>query len=239
MARTKKTEYVEIVPGEGVRTYSRKSDGDKTFYYKKELNFKVVEFACHDGSDEIKIDSDLVLSLQQIRDNFGQPVNIHSAYRTKEYNKEIGGASRSQHIYGKAADFDVKGIAPLTVAQYAELECEYINGIGLYTWGCHIDTRKTQYYWDCRSGKEIPVSTFQQTYKPPIAVPTLKRGSKGLQTMYLQQDLIYLGYVLTQDAMFGSETENQLKAFQSDSGILTDGIYGNQTRAKMRERIEG
>ena len=238
MARTKNTEYVEITPGEGVRTYSRKADGNKAFYYKKELNFKVIEFACHDGSDEIKIDSDLVLSLQQIREHFNAPVNIHSAYRTKEYNKEIDGAPRSQHIYGKAADFDVNGIAPLTIAQYAEAECQYINGIGLYTWGCHIDTRKTKYYWDCRSGKEIPVDTFQQSDKPPVAVPILRRGSKGLQTMYLQLDLIYLGYDLKADGMFGSITENQLKAFQSDSGITPDGIYGNQTRAKMRERVE-
>ena len=234
----KKNNYVEIKPGEGVREYSRAKDGDKIFYYKRELNFKVIEFACHDGSDLIKIDSDLVLSLQQIRDNFASPVNIHSAYRTPAYNKQIGGAPRSQHIYGKAADIDVKGIAPLTVAQFTETDCKTINGIGLYDWGCHIDTRKTKYYWKYIAGKEIPVNTFIQSDKPPVAVPVLRRGSKGLQTMYLQQDLIYIGYDLAADGMFGSMTENALKQFQTDSNIKPDGIYGEQSRAKMRERIE-
>ena len=232
----KKNNYVEIKPGEGVREYSRAKDGDKIFYYNRELNFKVVEFACHDGSDLIKIDSDLVLFLQDIRDHFSAPVNIHSAYRTKEYNKEIGGASRSQHIYGKAADIDVKGATPLDVAQFAEVDT--VLGIGLYDWGCHIDTRKSKYYWKYIGNKEIAVDTFIQSDKPPVAVPILRRGSKGVQTMYLQQDLIYLGYNLTADGMFGSITENAVKQFQTDSNIKPDGIYGDQSRAKMRERIE-
>lgn len=231
-----KSKYIEIKPGEGVGEYSRSKDGDKIFYYNRELNFKVVEFACHDGSDLIKIDSDLVLFLQDIRDQFSAPVNIHSAYRTKEYNKEIGGASRSQHIYGKAADIDVMGVAPLNVAQFAEVDT--VLGIGLYVWGCHIDTRKTKYYWKYIAGKEIPVNTFIQSDKPPVAVPILRRGSKGLQTMYLQQDLIYLGYALTADGIFGSMTESALQRFQMDSNIKPDGIYGDQSRAKMRERIE-
>ena len=233
-----KSKYIEIKPGEGVREYSRAKDGEKIFFYNRALNFKVVEFACHDGSDLIKIDSDLVLFLQDIRDHFSASVNIHSAYRTPAYNKRIGGAARSQHIYGKAADFDVKGVAPLTVARYTESECSLINGIGLYDRACHIDTRKTKYYWKYVAGKEIPVNTFIQTEKPPVAVPTLRRGSKGLQTMYLQQDLIYLGYDLVPDAMFGQITEIRLKLFQFDSGIKPDGIYGEQSRAKMRERIE-
>lgn len=232
----KKNNYVKIKPSEGVREYSRAKDGDKIFYYNRELNFKIVEFACHDGSDLIKIDSDLVLFLQDIRDHFSAPVNIHSAYRTKEYNKEIGGAARSQHIYGKAADIDVKGARPLDVAQFAEVDT--ILGIGLYDWGCHIDTRKSKYYWKYIGNKEIPVDTFIQSDKPPVAVPILRRGSKGVQTMYLQQDLIYLGYNLTADGMFGSITENVVKQFQTDSNIKPDGIYGDQSRAKMRERIE-
>ena len=235
MAKT--SNYIEITPGEGVRTYSRAGDGNKIFYYRKELNFKVIEFACHDGSDEIKIDSDLILFLQDIRDHFAAPVNIHSAYRTKEYNKEIGGAPRSQHIYGKAADIDVKGVSPLYVAQFAE--SDEIRGIGLYTWGCHIDTRKAKYFWDCRSGKEVPVDTFIQSDKPPVAVPVLRRGSKGVQVYNLQQDLIYCGYTLALDGMFGNDTENCLKNFQKSSGIVANGVYGDQTRNKMRERIEG
>lgn len=126
----------------------------------KDFNFKVVEFACKDGSDFLKVDSPLVFMLQKIREHFNKPVIINSGYRNAAYNKKVGGASRSQHIYGKAADICISGVDPLEIARYVESECELIKGIGLYTWGVHVDTRTTPAKWDYRSGKEIAVSTF-------------------------------------------------------------------------------
>ena len=43
---------------------------------------------------------------QPIREHFGIPIYISSGYRSKELNKLIGGASRSQHSKGEAIDID-------------------------------------------------------------------------------------------------------------------------------------
>lgn len=160
---------IEITTKDGVREYKRSSDTFKTFVDAttgRELNFKVCEFACNDGSELIKIDSALVIMLQKIRDHFKKPVIINSGYRNAAYNKKIGGAVRSQHIYGKAADICISGVAPIDIARYAESSCELIKGIGLYTWGVHVDTRTTPSKWDSTSVKETAVKTFLSEDKP-------------------------------------------------------------------------
>lgn len=142
-------------------TYSLKKDGSK----KLSANFKVSEFACKDGSDSIIIDLELVKVLQKIRDHFGKAITINSAYRNATYNKKIGGASKSQHIYGKAADIVVSGVSPEKVAQYAEYLMPNKGGIGLYPSFTHIDVRANRARWK-NNGKEIAVSGFAG-YKEP------------------------------------------------------------------------
>lgn len=127
-----------------IKAYSKNKDGDK----KLSTNFKVKEFACTDGSDPIFIDSDLVSVLQKIRNHFGNAVTITSAYRTPTRNKAIGGTTYSQHLYGKAADIKVKGIAPKTVAAYAETLLKNKGGIGTYSTFVHVDVRATRSRWN-------------------------------------------------------------------------------------------
>ena len=95
----------------GIITYSMKKDWNK----KLSKNFCAYEFACNDKSDEFKVATELVETLQQIRDHFGKPVLISSAYRTPAYNISIGGSSRSQHCLGTAADIHIAGIDPIRI----------------------------------------------------------------------------------------------------------------------------
>lgn len=227
--------YITITPGEGVQTYSVKNDGNSVFKIDgKATNFKVKEFSCHDGSDVVKIDSDLVIKLQALRDIIEKPIVINSGYRTPEYNKKIGGASRSQHIYGKAADIAISGINPKEIAKQAETLG--FMGIGLYDWGCHVDTRKTKSFWE--TDKQIPVVSFQDPIiKPTAAVPTLKRGDTSMMVERLQQDFKYLGFDIQIDGRFGNETENILRRFQREENIKDDGIYGYVSYGHMKERL--
>lgn len=69
-------------------------------------NFSSKEFECREPhpSGEHRISKDLTDKLQQLREAMGVPLTITSGYRHEAYNKKIGGASKSQHIHGKAAD---------------------------------------------------------------------------------------------------------------------------------------
>ncbi len=138
-----------------IEKYSKSRDGKK----KLSANFVVKEFACRDGSDCILIDTELVKLLQNIRSHFRKPITINSAYRTSTYNKKIGGAARSQHCLGTAADIVIKGVSPLTVAQYAEGVLASKGGIGLYKTFTHVDVRKSRARWQ-NYGKEVSVKGF-------------------------------------------------------------------------------
>lgn len=126
-----------------IKAYSKKKDGNK----KLSANFRVREFACTDGTDPIFVDSDLVNVLQKIRTHFGKSVTITSAYRTPTKNKAVGGQTYSQHLYGRAADIKVKGVAPKTVAAYAEKLLPNRGGVGIYATFVHVDTRATKARW--------------------------------------------------------------------------------------------
>ena len=126
-----------------INVYSKAKDGSK----KLSTNFRVREFACKDGSDPIFIDTELVTVLQKIREHFGKSVTITSAYRTPSRNKEVGGTTYSQHLYGKAADIKISGVSPKKVADYAETLLDN-GGIGIYNTFTHIDVRDTRSRWN-------------------------------------------------------------------------------------------
>lgn len=127
-----------------IKAYSKSKDGNK----KLSANFKVREFACSDGSDPIFVDSDLVNLLQKIRSHFGKPVTITSAYRTPGRNKAVGGKAYSQHLYGRAADIKVSGVAPKRVGDYVDKLFPKSCGIGIYNTFTHVDTRTTKARWN-------------------------------------------------------------------------------------------
>lgn len=122
--------------------------------YRTQLspNFKSNEFACKGKGccSKVFIDEGLVEYCQKIRDHFGKAVTINSGYRCEKHNKAVGGASKSNHVAGMAADIVVKDVKPAEVAKYAE--SIGILGIGLYEtkkdgYFVHIDTRTKKAFW--------------------------------------------------------------------------------------------
>ena len=121
-------------------------------------HFKLSEFACKDGTQvPTKYQGNvaaLCLALEHLRAKLGSPVVIISAYRTKEYNKRVGGASKSQHLTAKAADIRLSGKTPAEVsACLEELIAEGIipqGGIGVYPGSnfTHYDVRLSKARWD-------------------------------------------------------------------------------------------
>lgn len=149
-----------------VKTYSLKTDGNKQL----SKNFQVREFRCKDGSDKILIDDSLVANLQKIRDYFGKPINITSAYRNATHNRNVGGASNSQHLLGTAADIHIVGVAPTLIAQYAQFIGmkgigDYDNASGYFV---HVDMRSgNKVFWKQKNKRYVGVSTHggQEQFK--------------------------------------------------------------------------
>ena len=119
-------------------------------------NFSKIEFESKDGSpmpdDVFENVKKLAVNLQKIRDYFGQPIHINSAYRSPAHNARIGGATRSQHLTGKASDLSMKNYSPKQLALVIE---KMINageisegGVGLYNGFVHYDMRGARSRWN-------------------------------------------------------------------------------------------
>lgn len=198
-----------------VKEYSLTRDGD----LKLSENFTVREFYCHDGSDKILIDSELVDILQSIRDAFGRAVTINSAYRNAEYNAKVGGASNSQHVYGKAADIRVEGVPPFAVAAWME---QHIRSAGKHACGyypiqlfCHVDSRSTAtLFQEYSRGKTRGVSTFGFGTKYE---QYLKKEEEVTQEQFNSMMEVYLSEKAKEDP---SEWSQEARDWAVNNGII-------------------
>tara|TARA_Y100001958_G_C21231657_1_gene557449 strand:- start:697 stop:1290 length:594 start_codon:yes stop_codon:yes gene_type:complete len=121
-------------------------------------NFSLHEFRCKDENKTsvpekyINNIRDLTKNLERIRKEVGdKPIVIISGYRTPEYNKKIGGATRSQHMHAKAADIRVNGMKSedlkniiLDLIDKKEITQ---GGVGYYPSFVHYDIRGTKARW--------------------------------------------------------------------------------------------
>lgn len=119
-------------------------------------NFNLSEFASKDGAafpDSVKANLEVLADqLEALRSQLGDPVKILSGFRSKEHNAKIGGALKSLHVTGQAADITVPGVTPAAV--YAAIEALIKDGkmreggLGLYPRWVHYDTRGKRIRWD-------------------------------------------------------------------------------------------
>jgi len=113
-------------------------------------HFKDDEFRCkHCGKlPSGGIDKRLLVMLEQLRIRIGnKPIIITSGYRCPAHNKAVGGATNSQHMYGKAADILVKGMSPRELEKYCDKLFEN-DGVGLGgATIVHVDTRGYRAGW--------------------------------------------------------------------------------------------
>lgn len=118
-------------------------------------NFSLEEFACPEcgnpTGEELENIKFLATQLQILREALGRPIKVISGWRSPNYNKRIGGAKESQHMYGRAADIKVVGMAPPEVhAAVLKLIKEgkiTQGGVGKYSTFVHYDTRGTAARW--------------------------------------------------------------------------------------------
>ncbi len=88
-------------------------------------------------------------------------------------------------------------------------------------------------HWD-EWGELIGVDYTNEGSETVVA--TLRKGDKGEEVRVLQNKLLALGYSLPKygaDGSYGAETTTAVIAFQTDKGLLVDGICGPITQAAL------
>lgn len=118
-------------------------------------NFTLPEFASKDGAafpESVKANlAVLADQLEVLRAHFGKPVTVTSGYRSPSHNLKIGGASKSFHTTGQAADIKVKDVSPHLVYNAIELLIKsgkmLEGGLGLYSSWVHYDIRGKKIRW--------------------------------------------------------------------------------------------
>ena len=120
----------------------------------KPKHFSPKEFYCKCGKCGLGYDSmeeGILKLIDKIREEFGGPIYITSSIRCRDYNKAVGGATKSYHMFGMACD-----LSPIntTEEKYKKLESitNKLNpkgGVGYYPqYGfVHCDIRGKRGRW--------------------------------------------------------------------------------------------
>jgi len=118
-------------------------------------NFSKSEFDSKDGAEMpeevLENVKELAKNLQVIRDTIGMSISINSGYRSPAHNKKVGGATKSQHLLGTAADLKTR----MKPSVLHKIILGLINegkisegGVGLYNSFVHYDIRGEKARWD-------------------------------------------------------------------------------------------
>ena len=107
-------------------------------------HFRHAEFACACcGVNAVQLR--LIDGLERLRTKCGNAqITVTSGFRCWEWNDLVGGATKSKHTTGEAADIVVAGFHPIEVADLAgRIEVFSHGGIGIYSdlGFTHLDVR--------------------------------------------------------------------------------------------------
>ncbi|MCI7638867.1 MAG: D-Ala-D-Ala carboxypeptidase family metallohydrolase [Clostridiales bacterium] len=145
-AATEKRILEVIATGEKPKQESVQIDTAAPGWWKDIRYFTRAEFRCpcgKCGGFPVEPDEKLVRTVDAIRAKLGKPITINSGVRCQEHNDELpGSAKNSYHLKGMAADLHCNTATPAEMKAAAEAVMGKTGGIGLYSWGIHVDVGK-------------------------------------------------------------------------------------------------
>ena len=142
-----------VASGEPPQQPQDAPETDAADWWKNIRYFKRAEFRCtcgRCGGFPVEPQESIARSVDEIRYRLGIPISIvddgGSGVRCAAHNAEVGGVVNSQHLYGLAADLH-SAASPAEMYAVAEDVMGHTGGIGLYSWGIHVDTRPGYARW--------------------------------------------------------------------------------------------
>lgn len=100
-----------------------------------------------DNDGFARVDPNVWVKLTIVARRMGKRFTINSGYRSPQYNRRIGGASRSMHMSGKAIDVSTSGWSTEEKAEFIRVVSqEGFLGIGTYGSFIHIDIGSRRFW---------------------------------------------------------------------------------------------
>ena len=94
------------------------------------------EIACK-GTGKLSVNTGLLDKLDLLRSRLGHPLSVSSVFRTPYHNAKVGGAPRSMHLFGLAADIQIVGEDKNLILELAK-DLGF-TGFGYYRTFLHVD----------------------------------------------------------------------------------------------------
>ncbi len=214
-----------------ILVYNQDTNRMETFFrnenesmpYNTNGTLRVSEFRGSSKSNILWTDKRTMQAWNSQRYIYGAPIKVGFAFK-RPY--EGGHGSQSQHYAGTA--FDVG--QGLTNAQRRVLRSSAQNS-GVWTYVEPASLSPTWVHFDRRFGSPACSSG---------GFPLIRRGSRGNYVCIAQDDLNTLGYRTGGlDGVFGEQTYNAVKRYQSSRGLSADGIIGCNTWRSLQENVVG
>ncbi len=214
-----------------ILVYNQDTNRMETFFrnenesmpYNTNGTLRVREFRGSSKSNILWTDKRTMQAWNSQRYIYGAPIKVGFAFK-RPY--EGGHGSQSQHYAGTA--FDVG--QGLTNAQRRVLRSSAQNS-GVWTYVEPASLSPTWVHFDRRFGSPACSSG---------GFPLIRRGARGNYVCIAQDDLNTLGYRTGGlDGVFGEQTYNAVKRYQSSRGLSADGIIGCDTWRSLQENVVG
>ena len=211
--------------------YNQDTNRMETFYrgeneampYNANRTLKVKEFRGSSKSNILWTDKRTMQAWNSQRYIYGKPIPVGFAFKRPW---EGGHGNQSQHYAGTA--FDVG--QGWTNAQRNALRNSAINS-KIWSYVEPISLSPTWVHFDKRFGTPACSSG---------GYPLIRQGSRGNYVCIAQDDLNTLGYKTGGlDGVFGTQTTNAVKRYQTSRGLTSDGIIGCNTWRSLQENVVG
>ena len=214
-----------------ILVYNQDSNRMETFYrnendampYNTNRTLKVKEFRGSSKSNILWTDKRTMQAWNSQRYIYGAPIYVGFAFKRPW---EGGHGNQSQHYAGTAFDVGQN----LTNVQRTVLRNSAVNS-GVWVYVEPVSLSPTWVHFDRRFG--TPACSAG-------GYPIVKRGSRGNYVCIAQDDLNTLGYRTGGlDGVFGEQTENAVRRYQTSRGLSVDGIIGCNTWRSLQENVVG